>query len=152
MSQDYWAKLVTFLHRREVRNGLLWGATCLATLTTCYVALHRIGPDSPTRIGPAIGWAAWAATALATGLASLRVLGGGLGVGRAADNAIATIARVWLAAFATILITVEASTAIRSVNSLQQQRLCANAARVLRFTPDKLREAGLQCDRPHQAG
>jgi hypothetical protein len=127
----------------------LTGIVLFLAVWICSASFVRAEKLTNAAVPGSLRWAAWIATALASAVAGLRALDTILSpVDGPSDRPLEAIGRVWLTAFVILILALEVSAALGAFSSLQQQRLCANAARMLKAPPDQLRAYGLDCPPP----
>lgn len=119
---------------------------CLGAVAASLSSLWLTASVPLTPALHALAWAALVATALASALGALRLAAGLRNAGRDADRMLDVVSRAWIATFIAIVLAVEGSAALERHQSMQQQRLCANAARLLAADATRLRAYGLRCD------
>ena len=126
-------------------NHIVTYAAGVATIVVCLIALYVTAELSITADFVVMGWAAWTATAVASAMAAFRLFAGPLTSGKDADRAAAAVARAWTTAFIAILVVANVARSVEQYRSYRQQRLCANAALMLKMEPAQLRALGLRC-------
>lgn len=129
----------------QMRRAITITVGFVVAVGTALLALRRTASYPVTSTVLLVEWAGWVATAVASAMAAFRLLAGPVATGRDAGRATDVILRAWLGAFVVILLVVQGVTALRHFQSLQQQRLCANAVLRLKLTPAALRASGLRC-------
>lgn len=147
MMSKLWSVVDKMFRSRDARSALV---TVVGTIAAAAVASFMFKAAVPPEFAsaPVMQWAVRLATALTAGLAAFGILGRLWTNADGANRMLVTLTRAWLTTFVVIILTVDGEAALKTGESIRQQRLCANAAYVLKARGVELVQLGLRCSSP----
>lgn len=147
MTPSFWTNVSATFRSRKARSAMLTAAGTIGA-SAIAVGMLRAAVPPDLDLARVMQWAVRLATALTAGLAAFGILGRPWSSADSANRMLVTLTRAWLITFVVTIFAVEGEAALKTADSIRQQRLCANAAYVLKARGPELVQLGLHCSPP----